>query len=387
MRELDAGSIQTVVTSPPYWGLRSYDGCSCVSEGRLEIAEDERGDRHTAGGALAFHRRIADPDCPKCYGTGRDEAITSSQLGLEPTPEEYVSKMVEVFREVRRVLRDDGTVWLNMGDSFGDKQLIGVPWRLAFALQADGWYLRSDIIWAKPNPMPESVTDRPTKAHEYVFLLTKNARYFYDADAVREPHVWPDERPRMAYNGKGNPSGRLLSGDAARLGNDPAGRNLRSVWNIATEPFPEAHFATFPKALVGPCIKAGTSEKGCCPECGAAWVREIEKEAVPHPNGGHQGYRAKGDAGGMTDMSQNPRFNWRVETTGWTPTCSHTADPISCTVLDPFAGSGTTGVVALRLGRSFIGIELSPAYAEMARRSLETDRSKSGTLSLLNQEA
>jgi DNA modification methylase len=298
MKELDAGSIQTVVTSPPYWGLRDYNA--------------------------------------------------PGQLGLESTPEEYVSKMVEVFREVRRVLRDDGTVWLNMGDSYQaaggpgggyqsgyapdarnsyrgtrserakdpglkPKDLVGIPWRLAFALQADGWYLRSDIIWSKPNPMPESVTDRPTKAHEYVFLLTKSARYFYDADAVREPHVAP------AVGGPGF-SFRAY-GQAATPGErvyNEAGRNLRSVWNIPTEPFPEAHFATFPKALVEPCIKAG-SKPG--------------------------------------DM-----------------------------ILDSFCGSGTTGVVALRLGRSFIGIELSPAYAEMARKSLETDRSRDGTLSILNQE-
>ena len=452
LKELDAGSIQTVVTSPPYWGLRSYDGCSCVSEGRLEIAEDERGDRHTAGGALAFHRRIADPDCPKCHGTGRDEGITSSQLGLESTPEEYVTKMVEVFREVRRVLRDDGTVWLNMGDSYGgpagntrgdgagggkergemlfgalgasrdgtrSKDLVGIPWRLAFALQADGWYLRSDIIWAKPNPMPESVTDRPTKAHEYVFLLTKSARYFYDADAVREPHTAGNTQRQLTQPTERGDSRTFHFAVTERFLN-PAGRNLRSVWSIPTEPFPEAHFATFPKALVEPCIKAGTSEKGCCPECGAAWVRETNVEQVPDNGGGSTSDRQfaamPGDSGKVRGWALQ-RTRREVETKGWTPTCSHgsavsveaeqetsasppaggtvaggapastrISEPIPCTVLDPFAGSGTTGVVALRLGRSFIGIELSPAYAEMARRSLETDRSRDGTLSMLNQE-
>ena len=304
LRELDVGSIQTIVTSPPYWGLRDYNA--------------------------------------------------PGQIGLEPTPEEYVTTMVEVFREIRRVLRDDGTVWLNMGDSYnantgrgfdtnqdGDtngrkrsaasqrmpwgkpKDLVGIPWRLAFALQADGWYLRSDIIWAKPNPMPESVTDRPTKAHEYVFLLTKSARYFYDADAVRMPDVGKDVH-RTVLTGQPSlePSNGLRPphrGLRTIDGRNGMGANLRSVWNIPTEPFPEAHFATFPKALVEPCIKAGSKP---------------------------------GDL-----------------------------------ICDPFAGSGTTGVVALRLGRSFIGIELSPTYAAMARKSLETDRSKSGTLSLLNQEA
>jgi len=342
--------------------------------------------------------------------------------------------MVEVFREVRRVLRDDGTIWLNMGDSYvasksgapaaaefrhGDgyrvfpgiivdglkpKDLVGIPWRLAFALQADGWYLRSDIIWAKPNPMPESVTDRPTKAHEYVFLLTKSARYFYDADAVREPNpraaeVWPSGGA-VKSNGA-NPSDRNDWG--ALIHQNPAGRNLRSVWNIPTEPFPEAHFATFPKALVEPCIKAGTSEKGCCPECGAAWVRETNVEYVKSPvhgagsivgsrNGPRTDSHLDGGAYNKDGFGGLPRVNKEVTTTGWRSQCTcikpgdYKTQPIPCTVLDPFAGSGTTGVVALRLGRSFIGIELSPAYAEMARKSLETDRSRDGTLSMLNQE-
>src|SRR4030095_14096902 len=265
---------------------------------------------------------------------------------------------------------------------------------------------------------PESVTDRPTKAHEYVFLLTKSARYFYDADAVREPES-PNtasfvkmkerfqgerheaiaaaalERKRDDVNDRHQTVG--LSGPQKSTGF----RTLRSVWNIATEPFPEAHFATFPKALVEPCIKAGTSEKGCCPECGAAWVRETQNTAEyagwlearrqdGYTHGTIHGvseHRPSGSHGSNPPKSQ---------TIGWRSGCGHPSDRsglrpmiprhIPCTVLDPFAGSGTTGVVALRLGRSFIGIELSPAYAEMARRSLETDRSRDGTLSILNQE-
>jgi site-specific DNA-cytosine methylase len=221
--------------------------------------------------------------------------------------------MVDVFREVRRVLRKDGTLWLNLGDSYAasgersnnngtgattmgtlnkaaglrlprvshglkPKDLVGIPWRVAFALQADGWYLRSDIIWSKPNPMPESVTDRPTKAHEYVFLLTKSARYYYDADAVREPHESLDHHlrypnSRYAETGKWGDNGK--SG-GVEGGMNPAGRNLRSVWTIATAPYPGAHFATFPPKLVEPCVKAGTSERGVCGECGAPWVREVE---------------------------------------------------------------------------------------------------------------
>jgi DNA modification methylase len=262
LASLDAGSVQVCVTSPPYFGLRDY---------------------------------------------GHD-----GQIGLEPTPDEFVQALVAVFREVRRVLRDDGTVWLNLGDSYNadgrkgrahmgegknngysawvnktmegtkPKDLLGIPWMVAFALRADGWYLRSDIIWAKPNPMPESVTDRPTKAHEYLFLLSKGPRYFYDADAVREAHVYADDdRPRMAYNGKGNPEGRALSGDAARLGLHEGGRNRRSVWTVATQPFPGAHFATFPPKLIEPCILAGTSPKACG-MCGAPWQRIVEREQGDH---------------------------------------------------------------------------------------------------------
>jgi DNA modification methylase len=298
---LPEASVQCVVTSPPYWGLRDYG--------------------------------------------------VEGQLGLEPTPEAYVEAMVGVFREVRRVLRDDGTLWLNMGDSYAGgktgntnggaasglmrdgrpeqgrrassqrlqdhmaaqrftkapppdckpKDLVGVPWRLAFALQADGWYLRADIIWTKPNPMPESVTDRPTKAHEYIFLLSKAARYFYDADAVREPaeygrREWSSVRGNLASVGINGVRGHATVG-----GGDPStGRNLRSVWTIPSAPFPDAHFATFPPALASRCILAG------CP------------------------------AGG--------------------------------TVLDPFAGSGTVGEVAERLGRHSVLVELSPAYVAMAKR-------------------
>jgi DNA modification methylase len=369
LKELEAGSIQTVVTSPPYWGLRDYgtaawDGGDPACDHIQRMARGDAGRPTTEvprgpGGAMIPSGYSTPVDTPIGYRTvcGKCGAVRiDSQLGLESTPEEYVSKMVEVFREVRRVLRDDGTVWLNIGDSYNadhkqrerpnmglntrnarthenrlapglkPKDLVGIPWRLAFALQADGWYLRSDIIWAKPNPMPESVTDRPTKAHEYVFLLTKSARYFYDADAVREPHAYDwtkhgEAMQRLAARGDWavqDKSNLSRNGTSDPFVNPPnlAGRNLRSVWNIPTEPFPEAHFATFPKALVEPCIKAGSKP---------------------------------GDL-----------------------------------IFDPFAGSGTTGVVALRLGRSFIGIELSPAYAEMARKSLETDRSRDGTLSMLN---
>jgi DNA modification methylase len=293
-------SVNCCVTSPPYFGLRDY---------------------------------------------GHD-----GQIGLEPTPDEYVSKMVQVFREVRRVLRDDGTLWLNLGDSYNSpgpsnhgkskevhrgtgvdawtqgiatkrvkglkpKDLMGIPWRVAFALQADGWWLRQDIIWHKPNPMPESVTDRCTKAHEYVFLLSKSERYHFDAEAIAEPAANPEGfkyeggyREMMQHNER---EGRLRAdGSTAQHSRTETGavphfasghgdkRNKRSVWTVSPKPFKGAHFATFPTELILPCVLAG------CP------------------------------AGG--------------------------------TVLDPFNGAGTSGLVALSNGRNYVGIELNPEYVALS---------------------
>jgi DNA modification methylase len=282
MRGMDAGAFNCCVTSPPYYGLRDY---------------------------------------------GHD-----GQIGLEKTPDEYVARLVDVFREVRRVLRDDGTLWLNLGDSYGGssnsggkncndggpavrivglkskasgmhpKNLLGIPWRVAFALQADGWYLRQDIIWHKPNPMPESVTDRCTKAHEYVFLLSKQARYYYDADAVKEVAMY--ECIGQGKMGAVGTTGRNDAPDIpishSRKAPDGHTRNRRSVWTVATQPYSEAHFATFPPDLIKPCILAG------CPE------------------GGH--------------------------------------------VLDPFLGSGTTVMVAQAMGRVGHGIELNAEYFELAKQ-------------------
>lgn len=227
------------------------------------------------------------------------------------------------------------------------KDLVGMPWRVAFALQADGWWLRQDIVWAKPNPMPESVTDRCTKAHEYVFLLTKSAQYYYDQKAVRESQS-DSIAARERYKYKPS-AGRKASdntdvnwnGDelAKSFGDGTGTRNRRSVWTIPTQPYPQAHFATFPEALVRPCIMAGTSEKGCCSECGAPWER-------------------------LDGVYVNTR------TTGWRPSCKCNADVLPCAVLDPFMGSGTVGVVAGRGGRTFIGIELNPEYITLAEQRL-----------------
>jgi DNA modification methylase len=358
LRSLPEKSVHCVVTSPPYWGLRDYG--------------------------------------------------VEGQIGLEPTPEEYLEKMMQVFREVHRVLRDDGTLWLNIGDSYanaqprgrmedqgdlstGDhgelipkrdwscwnlkqKDLVGMCWRVAFALQAEGWYLRSDIVWAKPNPMPESITDRPTRSHEYVFLLAKSARYFYDVDAVREAHE-PATIERAKNPKTTNPSWHTVPGTEKRWNVEerklnPAGRNRRDVWTITTQPTPEAHFATFPEALVEPCIKAGTSERGCCSVCGAPWVRVVEKE-IPEARGNNH------RDNGYLSPSKIPRSkndqNPIVRTIDWQPSCTCNAETVPCVVLDPFGGSGTVAKVARDLNRDAVLIEINPAYVEIARRKLRAD--------------
>jgi len=347
LRSLPDACVQCVVTSPPYWGLRDYG--------------------------------------------------VEGQIGLEPTPEEHVEKMVEVFREVKRVLRDDGTLWLNYGDCYTSgnrdghgtkvgykqqtnrgssgesdaprlqtpdglkpKDLVGMPWRIAFALQADGWYLRSDIIWSKPNPMPESVTDRPTKSHEYVFLLTKSSRYFYDADAVREVAAYPnDDRGVRSDSRRSVPGANCIN---PGYGKTSTHRNRRTVWEIPTQPTPEAHFATFPEALVEPCIKAGTSERGACPECGAPWRRSILSQSS-----GSGDHRA---VPGQNKPSTIPRGEYLRSTIGWEPTCTCGGDPVPCIVLDPFGGSGTVTKVARDLGRSSILIEINPEYVQIAKKRL-----------------
>ena len=445
LREMPDESVHCCVTSPPYWGLRDY---------------------------------------------GVDGAY-----GLEPTLDEYIERMVEVFREVRRVLRKDGSLWLNLGDAYAGswgnyggqgeangqrhknterfdrpayadngrrppqsysnnglkpKDLIGLPWRVAFALQADGWWLRSDICWHKLNPMPESVRDRPTRAHEYVFLLTKSARYFYDADAIREPiaesriarisqeSFWeqtcgekdhrngvnPNRSARQSLENLAHKADKQRGHSRRHAGfNDrwdamskdeqqAMGANKRTVWGIATQPYTGAHFATYPEKLVEPCILAGTSVRGVCgstdgghlgndgangntrndyggqsrwndyvpptttgwqPTCGAPWERVVDRESIElRPNSGSIRGNSPSSNASMGG-AQRGAMAVKTQTTGWQPTCDHDAEPIPATVLDPFCGSGTTGVVALRHGRSFIGIELNPEYVELARQRVMGD--------------
>ena len=288
LNKLEDQSINTCITSPPYWGLRDYNG-------------------------------------------------EEKQLGLEDTPEEFVDNLVAVFREVKRVLRGDGTVWLNLGDSYAGnnsrasnngragygteregvftktgiglktKDLVGIPWRVALALQQDGWYLRQDIIWHKPNPMPESVKDRCTKAHEYIFLLSKSPKYYFDNEVIKEDSIYAPnkthekERAKGYYKGKwSNPEKGSRHDGSFKAIRDK--KNKRSVWKVPTKGYKEAHFATYPTALIEPCVLAG------CPKDGV--------------------------------------------------------------VLDPFAGSGTTGIVAANHGRNSVLLELNKEYIEIAEKRI-----------------
>ena len=353
LRLLPDCSVQTVVTSPPYFGLRDYGTKSWTGGDELcehindksktkKFGNDEFNKNRPSREATKLPGYYYDSECGQCGAVQED-----FQIGLEQTPQAFIEELCKVFDEVWRVLKDDGTVWVNLGDSYaafrdskaspdtlrnGDgtavgqaanrnpsnlraaglkhKDLIGIPWRFALAMQERGWYLRSDIIWHKPNPMPESVTDRPTKSHEYIFLLTKSAKYYYDHKAILEPvsevslaraeYGWDSDRPSTKNASMGG-SGIHVEKMGSRFVN-PEGRNKRTVWTVTTKPYKEAHFATYPPDLIEPCILAGSKE---------------------------------GDI-----------------------------------VLDPFSGSGTTGEVALQHGRNYIGLELNPEYAKLSEKRL-----------------
>jgi len=429
-------SVHCAITSPPYFGLRAYGtapqvwGGDPACEHQFEThryyteqsASQGSGEAFSAAGEanqarLKQARWREDATCARC-GAWRGE------LGLEPSPAQYVAHLVAVFQAVRRVLRSDGTLWLNLGDSYArsaakgqhkpgdtgknaavydrgagrtsatldltaqglkEKDLIGVPWRVAFALQADGWYLRSDIIWAKGNPMPESVTDRPTRSHEYLFLLTKSERYYYDHEAVREPAV--------STHGSGNGYQRKEQVSRGGRGSETpwhpqSQRNRRSVWHVNTRPFKGAHFATFPPELVEPCLLAGTSEGGCCGACGAPFQRQVEKgepnrawqRACGGDAAGEYAGRATKDyatAGAQDASATKARIlAGMVErrTVGWAPGCDCGAPATPCRVLDPFGGAGTVGLVARRHGRHALLLELNPDYAQMARVRIMEER-------------
>lgn len=324
LRELPSSSVHSIVTSPPYHGQRDYG--------------------------------------------------VEGQIGREQTIAEHVRALVSVFAEARRVLRDDGTLWLNYGDRYEDKQLCGLPWTIAFALRDDGWKLRRDIVWEKTNPMPESVEDRPTTAHEYVFLFSKSDLYFYDFEAVREPvtgnaHARGDGlNPKAAENTRAGGIKQNASFSVAMSGLT-ARRNLRSVWRIQSAPFTGAHFAVFPPDLPARCIQASTSAHGACGACGAPWSPVYEKKSpgrheLPHD---HPEYRPARYVGKHDALNGGGQRYLDVVTVGWAAGCDcDDAGVVPCVVLDPFMGAGTTGCAARDLNRRSIGIELNPEYARLA---------------------
>ena len=491
-------SVHCVVTSPPYWNLCDYglapsvwggdSGCSHYWSDIVVAPGARSSDRKSGSKQLNANRRDGMPTSAFCGECG----AWLGALGLEPTVDLYVSHIVEIFREVWRVLRRDGTCWVNLGDSYSGrrdgklkpKDLVGMPWRVAFALQDDGWWLRSPGIWEKPNPMPESVTDRLTTSHEYVFMLTKSGDrlywahpdrpgvrskpspdyryvcdetgeeleappkgwrakdsgwrrvnlwqghdYYFDGHAIREPLAeasvarisqatfWEQQGGPKDYRNGVNPSrstrrslenlaGRTPSGwnvnhdepnllgrydqkrekqrghrrphqgfidrwdDMTTAEQRAGGANARTVWRIAARPFSGKHFATFPEELPRRCILAGTSEYGVCAECGAPWERVLERNFQSRDDVSEA--RGSRGANGQKALDRNntwdgyPRGSTVYHSLGWQPTCPHDALVVPATVLDPFVGSGTTAMVAQRLGRRAVGIDASEEYLRLA---------------------
>lgn len=426
LRALPSESVHCVVTSPPYWGLRSYSTEGQVWGGDPECVH-EWASVHPPG-----HRAgDTNPGPLQTNGNKGRERLTSNlcalcgawrgELGLEPSVGLYVEHLLGIFREVRRVLRKDGTCFLNIGDSYigswgnygsrdgkqrlsstehfdraawnerqGErvptsypqpglkpKDLCLIPERLAIALQEDGWWVRSRIAWCKRAPMPESVQDRPTSAWEHIFLLTRSEHYYYDQEAVRVPTeavglTWDErktlgEGPRKGYSQNG--FGHLMPASG--------GRNLWNYWLLSPEAFPESHFATFPTEIPRLAISAGTSEHGVCGECGAPWKRVVEREYVGDTS------KVRGNNRQGTERNHNHFLALPPPgagsnpgiTTGWQPTCNHPDAPIvPALVLDPFSGAGTSVMVALRLGRRGLGIELQPDYVAMSERRIVADQ-------------
>lgn len=514
LASLPEGSVHCCVTSPPYFGLRDYgiepvvwgpggngvSGVTCQVSGNGdgpsppvaavlplsrassakergpggEDGPDWRECDHVWGGHLPGLSRDDNhvADAPGARGGGKKHSAENQSqanagqwcqrfgcgawlgcLGSEPTPELFVAHIVEVFRAVRRVLRDDGCLWLNLGDGYaghwGDKyahrpfgedrtpdastpphkptppwkdsglkpkDLLGMPWRVAFALQADGWWLRQAVPWYKQTPMPESVTDRMTTAHEYVFLLTKQERYFWDGFAVRKGASSFADGAAHAFGPKSQNNGRggLATQGNANSFSPGASRNLRTTdlaldvarenlafWQeavkalakggtvtdeageflsitTASEGLRAAHFATYPTALVRPLILAGTSQKGCCPDCGKCWERVVERK---HYGNWKQNWEGGANTGHNEQRPDRKGKDWEKyeapEPTGWRPGCScspqpatRNPQPVPCTVLDPFLGAGTTALVCEQLGRRWIGCEIKQEYAEIAVRRL-----------------
>jgi DNA modification methylase len=413
LKSLDEQSINTCVTSPPYWGLRDYGTGEWVGGDPDCLHKSAKKNADKTGGFTGKRiRKIGGSEnnkylkhkknCPDCGATRKD-----NQLGMEDTPEEFVENLVRVFKEVKRVLRDDGTVWLNLGDSYynyrpgkgqslskqsvsntdqdlpqdcarrgnkiaglKEKDLVGIPWRVAFALQADGWYLRQDIIWHKPNPMPESVRDRCTKSHEYIFLLSKNPKYYYDNEAIKEDSIYHGKDKRsdkgnIRYEGK-RTNNKDTKAQQSFVTINPK-KNKRSVWTITTKPYKEAHFATFPTDLIEPCVLAGCPEKVCV-QCSEPYKRVMQKPKQLEIERNKRSGLDDRKVGGVLDKynRENPPIDLGLQ-----KQCDcETNETKGGTVLDPFGGSGTTGLVASKHNRNAVLCELNEGYIDIAEKRL-----------------
>ena len=458
LKELPDESVQVCVTSPPYYNLRDYGTANW--EGGDPDCDHLGPPKPTQAGfnERYFNREAKDSNkqaelrmpyvgtCGKCGAKRVDK-----QIGLEESLGEYIQSLVNVFREVNRVLRPDGTLWLNLGDSYAGsgkgrnangvanvdpnskqatsqgtieghltksntqlapKNLMGVPWRVAFALQDDGWILRSEVIWHKPNPMPSPVKDRPTSSHEHIFLFAKSSKYYYDSDAIREPvksdtpqakrDIKRMQEGRKEFDGERKKHQDSKQQNSFIAGNPAKGRNKRDVWSITTKPFKGAHFAVYPPDLIEPCILASTSEKGACVDCGTPWTRVTERVRIKRneldpsdpryrPNtydGAYEKINGRGDAGytQITEKGWQPGCECRgklvrkeVSVNGKNkkqtvyeseiPLDEHPIKP--CVVLDPFGGSGTTAAVANAFRRDAILCELNPEYAKIIPTRIE----------------
>ena len=327
------------------------------------------------------------------------------QLGQEETPEEYVEKLVFIMRKVKRVLRKDGVCWLNIGDSYNSssgfirnkgkwkrkgrekgsadkkvikhpdiktKDLIGIPWSVAFALRKDGWYLRQDVIWSKKNTLPDGAKDRPCRAHEYIFQLTKSSKYFYDYFAIMEASV----SKRRSGGGFG---AKVQEGtfrmDQDRTFTDYGVRQKRSVWSYPVSRSGRDHYATYTIELINDCVASSVSEKGCCPKCRAPWKRKLKKIKVIRENSIRDVVKNDIFDGSIPKVNlQKEEYIDKLISTGWEPTCKcEIKETIPCLVLDPFNGSGTTGVVAHLKSANYVGIDLNKKYIKLSRERLLKD--------------